>query len=88
MIGSTRSNFYGYMLLLCMLTLMLALAWPASAARRSDTRLAGDPGAMPSRRGGPGRKSTRWHRRDATSTIRQWIRQYRSASRSDASRHQ
>ena len=31
MIGSTRSNFYGYMLLLCMLTLMLALAWPASA---------------------------------------------------------
>ena len=32
MIGSTRSNFYGYMLLLCMLTLMLALAWPAAAA--------------------------------------------------------
>ena len=35
MIGSTRSNFYGYMLLLCMLTLMLALAWPASASRRA-----------------------------------------------------
>ena len=32
MIGSTRSNFYGYMLLLCMLTLMLALAWPAAAS--------------------------------------------------------
>ena len=35
MIGSTRSNFYGYMLLLCMLTLLLALAWPAAAAAQA-----------------------------------------------------
>ena len=46
--GSTRSNFYGYMLLLCMLTLMLALALAGRSfgagpphtrwARRNDSR--------------------------------------------------
>ena len=56
MIGSTRSNFYGYMLLLCMLTLMLALAWPASASAQppGTPDLIGDPGAMPSPPGDPG----------------------------------
>ena len=43
MIGSTRSNFYGYMLLLCMLTLMLALAWPASVAAQGPNTEPGGP---------------------------------------------
>ena len=43
MIGSTRSNFYGYMLLLCMLTLMLALAWPAAASAQPDRPQDGGP---------------------------------------------
>ena len=57
MIGSTRSNFYGYMLLLFMLALLLAVAWPAVASAAPIDEPDGPtmpPGSTPSPPAGPG----------------------------------
>ena len=57
MIGSTRSNFYGYMLLLFMLALLLAVAWPAVASAAPIDEPDGPtmpPGSTPPAPGDPG----------------------------------